>query len=665
MHQNDSLLPYQNTKASKQHLPSGKQCFKALIRRTIREKRQNLSVKNCASILALTSTITFATHAQELIAPPDYNAVDRFNVNLASGEVQFSQTPVFIGGENGLSLTASTYSSDFYNIFSSEFISGFNDSNRGAIFGLALSKNSYPDTNKYQYGVKVFGFGYSDSFAYTNNTFTNYKENSSSTLHYDNSSSSYVYTTSDGSQLYYKLSTQFSLSTLRSGQGAILSKIIYPNGRTIEIYSAQGASSSYPRNGSIYSVRTNTGYQLKYNTAITTGSTPKSVTAINNTFATCKDSNTTCSVSGWPTASFSWPGNGNSTLSASNTMQSETDFVITDAAGRSTTYTHTPYEYEGNDNFGGYFDLPRITQVSQDGKVQFEYEYDFNTFAGWETNGTAGYFVSGFPTLDRASSPGRGERTYAVQLSSSRKQIISQSTGQLGPNEVGYFETTTYGAFVRAVTWNATVQGDYQPRYNSDGEIKSYFNEVASVTDLNGSVTTYVYDDRGNITSREQLGTTVTAQFPSTCSNLKTCNKPEWVEDANGNRTNYTYHAQSGNLETVTLPANEQGVRAQTRYFYDQYRAKYLNENGTLITGTPIWLLKEERYCINSAFSNDKCVGNDEVIITYEYDVNQNLNLKGMTTQGDGELRRVCYEYDRLGNRIGEISPNSEQVTCD
>jgi RHS repeat-associated protein len=90
-----------------------------------------------------------------------------------------------------------------------------------------------------------------------------------------------------------------------------------------------------------------------------------------------------------------------------------------------------------------------------------------------------------------------------------------------------------------------------------------------------GNKTTLVLDARGNATTttfRSKSGTdtlVTTAEFPATCTNPFTCNKPSAMRDAKGNQTDYAYSATTGQLTSVTLPAPVIGaVRPETRYAY-------------------------------------------------------------------------------------------------
>ena len=181
----------------------------------------------------------------------------------------------------------------------------------------------------------------------------------------------------------------------------------------------------------------------------------------------------------------------------------------------------------------------------------------------------------------------------------------------------------------------------------------------------------YAYT-RGNLTKVTYNGHLPTsyyieAEYPASCtsSTRKTCNQATRMRDARGNWTDYTYHPPSGQVATITYPANKHGIRAQTRYTYAEKTAQYYGSGGTLITGTPIWLKTEEEYCIKSAASGGGCTqANDEVVTRFEYNHN-NLLMTGMTVQEPGGvIRRTCYRYDKYGNQIGVTTPNANLGSC-
>jgi len=78
------------------------------------------------------------------------------------------------------------------------------------------------------------------------------------------------------------------------------------------------------------------------------------------------------------------------------------------------------------------------------------------------------------------------------------------------------------------------------------------------------------------------------ATYPSTCSTIKTCNKPLTVTDPDGVTTNYTYDPNSGNVATATRAAVN-GVSSETVYHYSPFTPQVLNSAGTLVGTSPVW----------------------------------------------------------------------------
>lgn len=112
------------------------------------------------------------------------------------------------------------------------------------------------------------------------------------------------------------------------------------------------------------------------------------------------------------------------------------------------------------------------------------------------------------------------------------------------------------------------------------GDVANYFggqDRIVGITHPEGDSVSYGYDSRDNLTSVTHTGKSgsgltavMTASYPTTCTNAKTCNKPTWTKDAKGNETDYTYDGTHGGVLTVTLPADQNGLRQRT---YNTYTA--------------------------------------------------------------------------------------------
>lgn len=201
---------------------------------------------------------------------------------------------------------------------------------------------------------------------------------------------------------------------------------------------------------------------------------------------------------------------------------------------------------------------------------------------------------------------------------------------------------------------------------------------LASTTGPDGRMIEYTYDSRGNlITTRAKArpgsGDTdivSSASFPSTCPNAKTCNQPTSVTDARGNTTTYTYDPAHGGVLTITRPAVG-GVAPVTRNYYVQREPWLRSGGGYAKTGESIWLKSEDRSCRNSTL--DPVAGTcsagagDLVRTLYDYgpDVGpNNLWLRGVAVEADGQTLRTCYQYDHLGRQIAETKPLGTGATC-
>ncbi len=505
-----------------------------------------------------------------------------------------------------------------------------------------------------------------------------------------------VWTKPDGTEVWFHRST----GAAPASATGYLQKIIYPNGFTLTFHRNVG-------NDTILGVTTNTGFQLKYNyvkdnspnQGIGVGNTnvsipaentynwslnnPKSVVGINSAIEYCDNnrdkictgSQNACPtlIEGqactslskyWPTAKFNWP------LGMPRAFFfGEKYFSVIDSSNRTTQFRvkahdtaidengNTPTSAPANYNF-----LPRIVGVKP-----------ANASAETITYSYKNYFNNAGPDIQVNSfyiAP--GEVGYIATASG----IVGASGYRLGmqgwsPGSNPY-AWQTWGADVDVVQRNDLL-GAYYKITDLDGDTyfeDNYRNFPIQRTNKNGPIEDYEYGVRGNLVKIYYNKGTVSqtfveASFPTTCGNPKTCNQADWISDAKGNKTYYTYHAESGQVASITHPANKNGINAQTRFTYAQKYANHFNSSGVKTqSATPVWLKTEERSCINSNPSGSGCAGGDEVVTRFEY-LHDNLLLTGMTvTDPQGASLRTCYQYDIYGNRIGETQPKANLASC-
>jgi YD repeat-containing protein len=200
----------------------------------------------------------------------------------------------------------------------------------------------------------------------------------------------------------------------------------------------------------------------------------------------------------------------------------------------------------------------------------------------------------------------------------------------------------------------------YEDELNRQADY-SYIGELLDVGHLpedNGY--DYDYDARGNLTKITQIAKPASglsnrvvfqAAYPATCSYPKTCNKPNWVRDAKGNQTDYTYDSVHGGVLTATLPADSNGIRPQNRYTYTPHNTG----DGTL------YRLTQTSACI----AGSSCIGTDDerkTVTTYWNDTF--LPATVTETLGDGSLTAsASYAYDTAGRPIQVTDPRGNTTT--
>lgn len=642
------------------------------------------------------SASTFAAVQTDYIAAPKYSTVDSFGVNVFGLQVAPSLETISMGGAMGLSHSITLQG----NLFTFDHGNhGYTDKYAGGLKYTELGRQMPLVTRGPLYDplwvLTATAMGESAQFLQLcNGLFINNKKNECAgtpvfealndkrhTLTVK--SGNIVWTKPDGTEVYFPGSALDCFSS-----GPVL-KIVYPNGFTINTTSA-------------YSVTTNTGFQLKYDFVVDTrelesakvgklpnaipsvslsnstqwwSKNPKYIRAINNAYEYC-DQRAPCNLTNpWPRVTFDWPGGmprafhiGESTFRVTNSVGATADYLYQAQDAVLSETGAALYGYPTDT-----YMAPRLIAIKPFGasKPTVEYTYKNKIYLEGTGYGTSARINPGDPgILTRATgmmggsgySSGRYEGNYGgeyksdeidVDMIDNYPTILTEVTSYKGDRRTIKFETVNPRNFV--VTDSSWASG------------KSY---------------TYTDGNNVHIVTDRATGTYEAGGYPPSCINAtpdrnrKTCNKPAWVKH-NGIETSYTYHEQSGQIQTVTSPPDKNGISAVVRYGYEQKFANYIQTNGGSKTVSPtgIWLKTSEKTCNNTATVGDRCAGNatvpaaqDEVVTAYEYN-HDNLLLTGVTLTVVGnnnvaQVKRTCYQYDMFGNRIGETQPKALRTSC-
>ncbi len=622
------------------------------------------------------------------IAPPSVQTIDDHGVNITTGQITASVDTVSIGGERGISHSISAFTNNF-----PMGLDGYTDKFAGNaryidLFTWQAGGNllEYEGESYYQFKVmRVFGpTGTADfKIMKSNGEFSNDGTNVGSGYYYEGfderhtlerqGNGNLIWTMPDGTALHYKSSGSTAAT------GGVLRKVVYPNGFTLYL-------------GQLSGVTTNTGFQLKYeyDTTNVQGMSaakhairaqypltivpnsgdevtwamynPRYITAINNAYEYCPMNSDRCTnlSQNWPRAEFTWPGGMPAAMYYGDSV-----FSVKDANGGI-----TQYHFEAQDvclsESGNYIDVctyqqgekwsPRLVGIKTANSATVNFHYEFKNIHEFNHYAYGAFSVSASEAgkVKSANTPA-GQEYYQIGTSINGGTDFRNSGGW---NDEVQIRGTLPGVLISAKLRNSGV-------YNFENDFRNF---VTSESPWGSASKSYTYGGpRGNLSRISTQGGYITATYPSSCAGIrKHCNSPSSVTDGENNKTEYTYHAQSGQVETITGPAVN-GVRPQTRY---EYEAKYAphyqpDANGVFrleSQSDPIYLPVRKAHCRTTNFSGSSCAGgpDDEVVVTYTYEPkNLLLSSETVTALGDSgiESRTTCYQYDIYGNRIGEILP--------
>lgn len=444
---------------------------------------------------------------------------------------------------------------------------------------------------------------------------------------------SYTYTRRDGTTM-----------SLQNG----VTTIEYPNGFKLTVR--------------YNSVKSNNGLSFYYTTDVDNSTKQvKGVVAVNNSVESCNEPYESCVLNqSWPKATFTKYKNANA--------QGELIFEVKDAEGVVTKFVNEDISYP---DYAGrtYKSLTKIFESGSTSPTK-RYAYYLNRSCAASS---AGYFwtcTEPKNVIDYAYINDIRNEYFLELQSGVTGSASARVESALGNMSIAVTNYKGQSSQIVSSTW-PDGSAIYDPNNQS---------RITSVTDK-GLQFDFEYDNRGNLKKRTQIyvsnesGKTYSniveeASFPASCTNAKTCNKPSWIKDGDGATTYYEYHSQSGYISKVTEPPNEFGIKPVTFYRYTKKYARYIDSSSGQITTSSdgIWLLTEKETCLTSSALSENCQPSDGLIEEYYYgnpSGANNLWLTGVkVSDPDGESRITCFEYDKLGNQIGEISPKAGSAVC-
>jgi RHS repeat-associated protein len=480
-----------------------------------------------------------------------------------------------------------------------------------------------------------------------------------------NGSGLYTYTTASGVQYVFDAAarTEFYWP---SSFGRV-TQITYPSGEIVRIHYRTISSLCFSDGtlcrplSRVQSVTNNAGYQLHFDyytdtapqfaneyAAVDAFQLVFRVTAINNAVEYCSPSADDCSVSSsWPRAEYDFSasiGFGVTCLSNQQLPNGGCNRTITVNPG--TAEQRRWKQFYNRDSrivgvqFPGNPNQSQAMCTSTTCDIFLTYHANGKVQSIKNAAGTTTYNYSGSTTTITNEL---SQQTVIVYGSANRPTSVRDALGR----------TTSFQYYPLSTPRNV----------NRD-------DRLFRVTAPEGNFTEYTYDARGNVTQVRQVAKPgfvlpdqiTTFGYDATCSNIKTCNQPNFSIDPNGNRTDYTYNSQSGILETITAPAPSTGaVRPQTRNEVEAMFAWYRTSAGgsPVPSSTPIYRVTSTSTCA----TNSTCAGTvDELVESVVYGatgVANNLLPTSMTTRsGSGSSAATSvFSYDSIGNGVSMDGP--------
>lgn len=563
----------------------------------------------CRLVVAWAATsFTQAALAQQQVSIPEARSeqvIDGNSVNLMNGAYRLSVNELAVGPkDNPLVLTRSWTRDGWRN----NFVLTITFSDSGTKANVSIG-----DETK--------------SFVRVNNVYTPVEMDDTSLTE---TASNFTYTGRDGTTIVFDKTSYASSSYY--GWAAIVGTVLTrPNGEKTTLSYVTAPVPPNVGSGTVVrlsSVNRSDGYQLKFGYGTLPLWDPVSVTGINNAIDYCSPVAASCAglTQSWPTTTFSYSTDANGI---------ETD-QSTDALGRVTRYTITP---DSDQN-------PQLTAIKR------------------PSSATDTTILTYFDKKKRVKTVRRGSDqwsyTFTQPLVGPTRWIarVTDPLTNLRTLQIDGLSTGTLRRFTDPLN-RATVE-----------EYDSYMRLI-KVTSPEGNYTSLTNDVRGNVTELRRVAKpgsglpdiVVSAAYPASCTNQKTCDKPSSVTDAKGNVTSFLYDGTHGGTLSITSPPpSTGGIAPQTRYSYTPLQAYFKNSGGSIVpSGQTQFVITSKSECISSA----SCAGTADEVKTVDSFGPQlsgtaNNLLKVSTTTGSGDnilSATTTFAYDMIGNLLTVDGP--------
>lgn len=318
---------------------------------------------------------------------------------------------------------------------------------------------------------------------------------------------------------------------------------------------------------------------------------------------------------------------------------------------------------------------PLTSSVAADGATWSYQSGQLNT-QFLASAGGGGYYFASLPVHTGIQAP--GDLTMSVQIAFGPDGKARTVTDRKG-NIWNYYSSL----------WRAEIVSPVQAATGASGSA-TYFDRLSraarsidpqgrttttsydpasrpsTVTNPEGDATVTAYDVRSNpiqqtekskpasglsdlMSSASYLETSTI----SNCVNRVTCNRPANTIDANGNRTNYTWDATTGNLLTVTKGLNSAGSCVLAGSACPVTTFAYTPFTGS--DGATFYLLSTK---------TEKIDASNFTTTAYTYNPSNHWVVKSVVTDSAGLSLRACFAFDASGNLISKTKPKAGLTAC-